>query len=1011
MYGDLISEHGNLWRAFLEVARVHPDVPAFGSPEATVDYGRLAVAAATVAHRLSAWNVGPGDLVAVEMPVGPEFVVAALGSLAAGAAYLPVDVTGPAKRREHILRQARPAAVLRTGDVHDAIVPPAGGPSVCVPGGDWPSPATGENDPAYVIYTSGSTGTPKGVIVPARGVLNLLDAFQRRGPLGPGARHSWWTSPGFDVSIYEMWSALCSGGTVVPVPERCRRDIDATLDHLAEQRVDSAYVPPQFLSALRDRLRRGAVAPTLRRLLTGVEPIPVGLLVELRSYLPEMVVINGYGPTETTVCATLYTVPDQCAEPERRTPIGTVIEGNRGFVLDDRLNPVEPGNSGELFIAGRGVAVGYLHDTQRTAERFLPAADGVGLMYRTGDLVVSGPDGQLTFLGRADDQLKIDGVRIEPAETEAALRRFPEVSDVAVLPWPTGPDAPSVLTAFIVPSSGAAERDGDLWSTFRVRLAEEIPAQAVPRRFFALERIPMTADGKLDRKALPQPREGLSRPARDASERVVEDACRAVLVHTPLSVLDLGFTELGGDSLQAAQLASALRTRTGRSVTAAHVLAAPTLAELARQAQGLPPVAESDGVRTDDAVLLTQGQAGIWAAEMTAVTPGAFHEALAVELAGDVDPRRIARELARVLDRHAIFRGHVDEDTMQFVSDGCPLSVAVREVASGETLDGAWQELVTQLQRPAFDLHRGPLVRAAVLAAPRAVRLLLVWHHIVVDAWSARIVLEELAAALDGAGTDLPVERGHADYAHRQRLFLESAEGKRALETAAGRVSAWFPAEVERPPAQAQERCQLAELSVGPEVWARARACARRGGTTMFAVTLAAVLDGLCRLALTGGRFALAVADRDEVADAGAAGYFLTTVPFGPSFDQGTGDPDPHAALRHARDAIAEAHAMSRVPFPSLMAELGLRDAGSIAPLVVAWNHDPSSALSAPGRAARSLEVSPLAARWPWTVLLTDRGDRGMSGRIEFPPSVPRDDVAWFCAQVESVLDAFVSAL
>ncbi|MFI6682979.1 amino acid adenylation domain-containing protein [Streptomyces sp. NPDC050485] len=1006
---------GNLWRAFMEVAEAHPGTEAFASPEAVLDYRQLAAAAAALADKLADRNIAKGDLVAIEMSVGPHFVVSVLAAVAVGAAYLPLDVSGPAKRREQILRDARPSAVLRAEDARRAIASLTESPAA-PEGADIArhAPATGDDDPAYVIYTSGSTGVPKGVVVPARGVHNLLAAFQRRAPLGPGARHSWWTSPGFDVSVYEMWSALCSGGTVVPVPDDHRRDIDATLDYLARQRVESAYLPPQFLPALRDRVLRGGPAPALRRLLTGVEPIPMGLLVQLRSSLPEMAVINGYGPTETTVCATLYTVPDRCDDPQQRTPIGTVIEGNRGFVLDERLAPVEPGRPGELFVAGAGLAIGYLHDPRRTAERFLRAADGDGLMYRTGDLVVADPAGNLTFLGRMDDQLKIDGVRIEPAETEAALRRLPEIADVAVLARPAGPGGPSLLTAFVVLSEAAtdagtvADADG-LWAGIKERLAEEVPAQAVPRRFLALERIPMTSDGKLDRSALPQLDDRPARPARDAGEHIVENACREVLRHAPASPLGLGFAEMGGDSLQAAQLSAALRAVTGRAVTAAHVLAARTLADLSAELTTLPALAEpaGDGPGQDTAPM-TPGQAGIWAAELTSTAPGAFHEAVAVELTGAADAHRVARELTAVLNRHVVFRGRIDIDTMQFVTDGEPVAVAVRSVEPGEAVDDAWQQMLAALQRPAFDLGAGPLVRAAVLAAPDTVRLLIVWHHLVVDAWSARIVIEELAAALDGRAAGDRVERGHAGYARRQREYLDSTDGKLAVQAAAERVRAWLPRGEARPPA-AQDSCQVHNLAVGPGVWAGVRDCARRQGTTPFAVTLAALLDPVCQLAGTDGRFALAVADRDEAADADAAGYLLTTVPFGPAPAGGGDAPAARTALRRAGEVIAEAQGMARVPFPSLMAELGLRDARSVVPLLIAWNRDPAGVLSGPGRTARSLDVNPLGARWPWTLLLTDHGELGMTGRIEFPPSVADGQVARFAAQLEQLLYAFTS--
>jgi amino acid adenylation domain-containing protein len=996
-----LSAHRNLWHAFLDAAAANPDGEAFVGPQAAVDYRTLAGDATRLAGRLRFRGIGRGDRVAIEMPVGVDFVTGVLAVLATGAAYVPIDVTTPGNRRERILEDARPALVLREIDA----VPDGSPISSDLPG------VVGD-DPAYVIYTSGSTGVPKGVVVPARGIGNLLAAFQARAPLAPGARYSWWTSPGFDVSVYEMWSALTDGGTVVPVPEDIRRDAEAVLNYLARQRIDSAYLPAQILASYGDRLQGGLPAPRLRRLLTGVEPIPLGHLVALRRLVPDMVVINGYGPTETTVCATLYTVPDAASDPQQRTPIGRVIEGNRGFVVDEHLVPVAPGCPGELCIAGTQVALGYLHDPERTAERFVPALDGDGLMYRTGDLVVADASGDFTFLGRLDDQIKVDGVRIEPAETEMVMRHQPEVADVAVLPWPAGRGAPAVLTAFVVPTP-AAQRPGDPWRDLRARLADELPAQAVPRRFVKLARIPMTSDGKLDRGALPRPAQSATRPPRTPFEQAVLRACRTVLPAVPPDALAHAFTALGGESLRAARLATALQRDVGRAVTAGHVLSAPTLADLAADLTELAPANDASHTSKDQSgpVPLTAGQLGIWASEVAGRSPGAFHEGVALELTGMADATQLAGCLSTILNRRPILRARVDDRSMALTADTPPVVAHVWEPEPGETAEDAWQRMLLALHHPRFNLDSGPLVRAAVLRAGLdAVRLLLVWHHLVVDAWSVQVLLADLAAALAGSMPPDGLDTGYAGYARQQRDFLDSPDGRRAVQEAADRVHAWLPP---RPtdvrPAAATS--QVVEFAVGAKRWRAVRACARRTATTTFAVTLAALLRPLCELADTGGRFALAVADRDEAADTDVVGHLLTTVPFGPRQDTEQRAADAGADLQQATDTIRAGQAMARVPFPSLMAALRLRDPQMIAPLVLAWDHDPAVTLSIPGYTARTIPVRPLGTRWPWTVVFYDGDERGLSGRIEFPRDVRVDQVQRFVASIEPLLAAFVDAV
>ncbi|MBC3843059.1 amino acid adenylation domain-containing protein [Streptacidiphilus sp. 4-A2] len=283
---------------------------------------------------------------------------------------------------------------------------------------------------AYVIHTSGSTGRPKGVMVEHRSVLNLIDDLHRRAPLPDGFSGSWWCSPDFDVAVWEQWAPLVSGGSLVTVPETERLDVHGFLSFLGRAGVNSAYVPPSFLPGLRDRLRRdpGAVGH-LRRILVGVEPIPLRLLQELRALRPELLIVNGYGPAETTICCTLYAVPPGPGDSEQRTPIGTAVAGNELLILDAEGRPAADG-VGELVVSGTGVARGYLTAEAAQHRRF-GYAEG-RRSYRTGDLVRRLPDGNLEYLGRVDRQLKVRGYRVEPAESGAALRAVLPLREVLV---------------------------------------------------------------------------------------------------------------------------------------------------------------------------------------------------------------------------------------------------------------------------------------------------------------------------------------------------------------------------------------------------------------------------------------------------------------------------------------------------------------------------------------------------------------------------------------------------
>ncbi|MCP4661400.1 MAG: amino acid adenylation domain-containing protein, partial [bacterium] len=499
---------------FERQVRQTPEAVAVVLDHRRLSYRELNRRANRLAHRLQALEVGPEAPVGIYLERSPEMVTAILAVLKAGGHYVPLDPDHPPERVRLMMEDARiPLVVTRR---ERAAQLPASAARTLELDSAWQRSSAAAENPAsgavvgnlaYVLYTSGSTGRPKGVGCSHLGVINLLADFTSRAPLGVGDASSWWTSPNFDVSVYEIFSALLAGGRVHIVPPRVHGDGERLVEWLAAERIAGAYVTPSMLQDLADRAGRRPHALALRRLLVGVEPIPERVLVAIREGIPGLRIINGYGPTEATVCCTLYNVGRR-PEAERTTPLGRALRNTAIYLLDRTLRPVPCGAAGELAIAGHGLARGYQQRPSLTAERFVPdpwSEQAGSRLYRTGDLVRALPTGELMFQGRIDHQVKIRGFRIELGEIEAALGRHPAVREAVVLARAdgagSGPRTEMRLVAYLV----AGEVGGAEIAELREHLKRQLPDYMVPEAWVELGELPLTPNGKVDRRALPAP--------------------------------------------------------------------------------------------------------------------------------------------------------------------------------------------------------------------------------------------------------------------------------------------------------------------------------------------------------------------------------------------------------------------------------------------------------------------------------------------------------------------------
>ncbi|MFI2608323.1 non-ribosomal peptide synthase/polyketide synthase [Kitasatospora sp. NPDC018619] len=775
--------------AFARQAARTPDAPAVRSGGEQLSYRELDERSDRLARLLIAAGAGPERFVALALPRTVDLVVALLAVLKSGAGYLPVDPGHPAERIAYLFEDVRPHAVVTAAATagrlpegpYARIVlddPACRERSAAAPAGavrdEERHGALLPEHPAYVIHTSGSTGRPKGVVVAHAAVLALTDwaaaEFGDRGLAHVLAA----TSLNFDVSVFEILAPLLSGGLV---------ELLRDLLELAERPGARAGLLSAVPSALGGLLADGALRLAADTVVLAGEGLPARTVRLVREAVPGCRVLNVYGPTEATVYATAHTCDP--ADPDRDPPIGRPVGGVRAYVLDGRLRPVPVGAPGELYLAGTGVARGYLRRPGLTAARFLPDPYGPpgSRMYRTGDRVRWGADGGLDYLGRADDQVKVRGFRIELGEVEAALARHPGV--LAAAARVVDQDGHKRLVGYAVPRGTAALPDPAGWREF---LGRTLPDHLVPAQVVPLERLPLGATGKLDRRALPVPGPaaggtGSGRPPGTGAERALAAIWREVLGVPEVSADDNYFA-LGGDSILGIQVVSAAR-RAGLALTPRHLFAHRTLAELARAAERAPrPEAAADeGAVVGDAPLTPVQH---WLFDTLDGDPAQLTQSVSFTLAPGTGQGHLRAALAAVLDHHDALRLRYERLPdgrwrQHGTAPGEAPDLRVHRAAEGEEREAVLRELGERLAE-GFDLAAGPLLRAALCHFPGDPRpvLLLAAHHLVVDAVSWRILLEDLERAhralAAGEQPDLG-PRGTAFRTWAERLAEHTAAG------------------------------------------------------------------------------------------------------------------------------------------------------------------------------------------------------------------------------------------
>ncbi len=727
---------------FRRQVRRTPDAPAVRGGGESLSYVEVERRALATARYLTTQGVRRGDVVGVCVERSPDLVVALLGVLFAGAAYLPLEPTHPVERRQRALADAG-ARVLLTG--RDPATHLPGGipvPEWTVDPGDRPLPDLTAADLAYVMYTSGSTGRPKGVLVGHEGVCNDLAWRATATGLGPGDRLLHTVSFAFDPSVWQLFGPLAAGAEVVLAAQEDAADPGRVCALVREHRVTIVDAVPSVLARLLDVHTPGDL-DTLTHIFCGGERLPRDLTDRVHRTL-SAALHNQYGPTEATIDTTSHLVaPD---EGSHDVSIGRPIDNKRCYVLDGRLAPVPVRVAGELWIGGTGLAHGYLGSASATADRFRPDPFGApgARMYRSGDLVRHRHDGALDFLGRIDDQVKVNGVRVEPAEVADALRSHPAVTDAVVIRREVR--GRQVLVGYAV-----CTEDLDL----RTHLAALLPPAFLPAHLVRVDRIPRRSTGKVATDELPDVTvERAGRVAVPGStEDTVAGVWRAVLETDEPLDLDTDFFALGGDSLLAVRLVAAVRNRFSIELALHEFFEAATVAGLAKRIDARLTTTSSIPVlrrRTTDRVPLSYAQERIYGRARAGARTEELQQTLVAHLTGDLDVEVMRRAVTMVVARHEALRMAVDDhgQVARPPADG-PLSLADGVLLSSDIAS----------------------------TGPREHELSLTLHRIASDGMSTQLLARDLAACYaalrTGVTPSLPVlPVSHADYAAWERATV-----------------------------------------------------------------------------------------------------------------------------------------------------------------------------------------------------------------------------------------------
>lgn len=1000
-----------------------PDLTAVMDEHTVLSYMDLNKRANRLSHLLLEKGIGPEKFVAIALNRSVDMVISMLAVLKTGAAYLPVDPDYPTDRIDFMLNDARPSSIITSKElssklsgVHGAerivldeeetILEIGSYPDINVDDEKRKGPVSPFN-PAYMIYTSGSTGKPKGVLIQSASLINFLFSMQSQFSLKPQDRLLAVTTIAFDISGLEIFLPLLNGASCVIAAKETIQDPKTLSDMIVHQNISIMQATPTLWHSLVTNYPD--VIKNLR-VLVGGEALSISLTNALHELGCE--VTNLYGPTETTIWSSSITLdPHQSGMPS----IGKPIWNTRLYVLDAALKPVPKGTVGELYIAGTGLARGYLGRPDLTAERFVanPYGSKGSRMYRTGDLVRWGEDGSLDYISRADHQIKIRGYRIELGEIEAKLTQHPDVNQTAVIVREDQPGDKRIV-AYIVPSLEATPESVEL----REFVGSGLPEYMVPSAIITMDELPLTPNGKLNRKELPVP--DLTALVSDRApgtpqEEILCDLFAEVLGLSRVGIDD-SFFNLGGHSLLASTLMARIRDTFGVEIGIGKLFETPTVSGLVKQLSNGKsarlPVKKADRPET---VPLSFAQRRLWFLHRLEGPSPTYNIPLVVELSGEIDTRSLEAAINDVVERHETLRTlfPVTSGTAhQYVLDSSKAQV---ELLVSHIKESELEAEIATAARYSFNLAKEPAICAQLFTmAPDKHVLVLLLHHIAGDGWSLTPLTRDLTAAYvarsKGEEPNLhPLPVQYADYALWQESLLgsEGDESSLAIE----QMEYWketlanLPDQLELPtdyprPLEASYRGETVDFSINPEMHRRLLDLARDNGVSLFMVLQSGLSALLTRLG-AGNDIPIGspIAGRSDDALSDLVGMFINTLVLRTDT---SGDPTFRELIDRVRRVNLNAYEHQDLPFERLVEVMNPVRSRSRHPLfqiMLALQNTPDPKLELPGIQSNLKLYGVGASKFDMTIeLREDHADNGspdgINGFLEYSTDLFKRETA-----------------
>lgn len=991
---------------FEKQAVLTPERIALMCDDIQVNYRKLNEEANRLARLLIEKGIGPEQFVALALPRSPEMVASMLGVLKTGAAYLPLDPEFPSDRISYMLEDAKPSCIITTEEIAASLPDNLAVPELVLDQAvtqeiikryspENPAVSVSLDHPAYIIYTSGSTGRPKGVVVTQKSLSNFLLSMQEAFSLGEEDRLLAVTTVAFDISALELYLPLISGAQIVIAKKETIREPQALAQMIENFDINIMQATPTLWHALvtsEPKKLRGL------RVLVGGEALPSGLLQALQDL--HCSVTNLYGPTETTIWSAAAFLEEGL---QGVPPIGKPIWNTQVYVLDNGLQPVPLGVVGELYIAGTGLARGYFHRPDLTAERFV--ADPYGppgtRMYRTGDQARWRADGSLDYIGRADHQIKIRGFRIELGEIDAVLANHPHIEQAAVVVREDQP-GDKRLAAYVVADAPIDTAE------LRRYVGASLPDYMVPAAFVEMDELPLTPNGKLDRKALPAPDFSTSvsdRAPRTPQEEILCDLFAEVLGLARVGIDD-SFFELGGHSLLAARLMSRIREVMGAELGIAKLFDEPTVAGLAAHldlAQSARPALQR--AERPEKIPLSFAQRRLWFLYCLEGPSPTYNIPVTVRLSGELDQGLLKAALYDLVCRHESLRTIFPESqgtSYQHILDAdqaCP-ELHVTEIAEKELSDR-----LAEAVRYNFDLAAEPAFRAELFViGPDEYVLLLLVHHIVGDGWSLTPLTRDLgtayAARCHGRAPEwAPLDVQYADYALWQQELLGNEDDPNSL--IAGQLAFWketlknLPDQLELPtdysrPAEPSHDGDTIHFRIEPEFHKRLQELARANRVSLFMVLQSGLAALLTRLgAGTDIPIGSPIAGRNDDALGDLVGLFINTLVLRTDT---SGDPSFRELLDRVREVNLAAYDNQDLPFERLVEVLNPARSRATHPLfqiMLAFQNTPDAELHLPDMESSLRIHSVGSSKFDLTLeisedRLADGTPNGMEGLLEY---------------------------